>query len=78
MICCVSGRIGCVTTATMVVKGSHKGLSCLAKHLHLLLLRIKLVMTFLGRLGIWWLNQTISVAALSKEVPWWELLLHLP
>jgi hypothetical protein len=35
-------------------------------------------MTFLGRLGIWWLNQTISVAALSKEVPWWELLLHLP
>ena len=72
------------TASVVVTERCDKGRGCLAKHLDLLLLRIKLVLRFLSRLrvGLNGLKQTVSVAvaiaaALGKEVPGRELRLQL-
>ncbi len=81
--CCRWGAAAIV----VIAERCHEGRGRLAKHLDLLLLRIKLVLRFLSWLwvGLDGLKQTVSVivvavtiaAALGKEVPGRELRLQL-
>ncbi len=63
-----------------VVKRAHEWICCLAKHLDLLLLRIKLVRCFLSwlrvRLEVSGLDQAIRSIALREEIPAWDLRLQ--
>ena len=82
--CCCRCLLWATTGIVVVAERCHERCGRLAKHLDLLLLRIKLVLRFLSRLrvGLDGLKQTVSVAvaiaaALGKEVPGRELRLQL-